>query len=137
MHHLEIWQTINPAVHAALLDGLHRLREHELLRRADELLLRMPTVGGTQPTAALLLRRYHGALQKELCDGREPRPLPEVVEDEVRELTRAVLVAADLNEGFSVEAAVLLALAIRAGGVANLCATPASSSQVALPHSVE
>ena len=121
MYQLEIWRTINEAVHNALVDGAHLLSENELLRRADDLLLRLPTVRGTQPTAALLLRRHHTALCKELCRGREPRPLPEVVEDEVRELTRAVMVAADLNEGFSVEVAVLLALAIRARGVEELC----------------
>ena len=125
MHHLEIWQTINAAVHEALVDGSHNLSQAELLRRADDLLLRMPVVGGAQPTAGLLLRRYQGALQKELCTGREPRALPEVIEDEVRELTRAVMVAVDLNEGFSVEAAVLLALAVRAGGLAEFCARPA------------
>ncbi len=137
MHHLEIWQTINDAVHAALLDGAHTLSERELLRRMDDILLRMPIVGGTQPMAALLLRRYHGALQKELCNGRQPRPLPEIVEDEVRELTRAVMVTVDLSEGFSVEAAVLLALAIRAGGVERLCAAPASTSQLGAPNPVE
>lgn len=117
---LEIWETINEASHAALLDDLHTLSEHELLRRADDALLNLPIVGGTQPTAALLLRRYRGALQKELCRGLEARPLPEIVEDQVRELTRAVMVAID-SEGFSVEAAVLLALAIRAHGVEEYC----------------
>ena len=121
MHHLEIWQTINQAVHNALLDEAHTLSERELLLRADDLLLRMPIVGGSQPTAALMLRRSQAALQKELCAGGAPRPLGDTVEDEVRELTRAVMVAVDLNEGFSIETAVLLALAIRAGGVDRLC----------------
>ena len=120
MQHLEIWRAINEAVHDALLDGDHRLSEQELFRRADELLRRLPVVGGTQPTAALLLRRYHTQLRKELCLGNEPRRLPDVVEDEVRELTRAVLVAID-SEGISVEGAVLLALAIRARGVEEFC----------------
>ena len=125
MRHLEIWDEINSAVHSALLDGAHTLSEHELMRQADDLLLRMPIVGGAQPTAALLLRRHWTGLQKELCSGREPHALPSVVEDEVRELTRAVMVAVDVSEGFSVEVAVLLALAIRAHGVAEICATPA------------
>ena len=137
MHHLEIWRTINDAVHAALLDGAHTLSERELLRRMDGLLTRMPIVGGTQPTAALLLRRYHAALQKELCIGRESRPLPEIIEDEVRELTRAVMVTVDLSEGFSVEAAVLLALAIRAGGVERLCEAPGLMSQIGTLNPVE
>ena len=130
MDHLEIWQTIQAAVHDALIDRLHLLSESALIERADALLREMPAVGGTQPTAALLLRRYRGALQKELCNGHEPRPLPGAIEDEVRELTRAVMVAIDVNEGFSVETAVLLALAIRAGGLAKFCAVPAGTLRV-------
>ena len=127
MHHLEIWQTINAAVRAALLDGAHTLSERELLQRVDELLLRLPVVSGAPPTAVALLRRYHRALQRELCDGREPRPLPDVVEDQVRELTRAVMVTVVQDESISIEAAVLLALAIRADGIARLCAIPAAA----------
>lgn len=126
MDHLEIWQTINQAVHRALLDGAHTRSEQHLLRQVDELLIGLPSVeGGAQPTATVLLRRYQATLQNELCDGRAPRPLPGVVEDEVRELTRAVMVAVAAEEGISAEAAVLLALAIRAGGVDRLCAMPA------------
>lgn len=125
MDRLEIEETIDEAVHDALLDGLHLLDQDDLLYRADDLLRRLPSVAGTPPTGALLLRRYRGALQKELCVGREPRPMPDVIEDEVREITRAVMVGAGLNEGFSVETAVLLALAIRAGGTDTFCATPA------------
>jgi hypothetical protein len=125
MRQLEIWATINEAVRDALLDDMQLLSQGELLRRADELLATLPTTdGGQAPSAALLLRRYRVPLQRELCIGREPRPLPEVVEDEVRELTRAVMVAAGVPEGFSVDAAVLLALAIRAGGLARFCALP-------------
>lgn len=125
---LEIWQTINKAVHASLEDELPYLAEHELMHRADELLLQLPIVGGSQPTAAQLLRRYRGALQHELCRGRDPRPLPDKLEDEVRELTRAVMVVMGGHEGMSVDIAVLLALAIRANGVQHLCESPVSSS---------
>ncbi len=121
---LEIWETIHRAVDGALDDNLHRLDEHELMRRADEALLQLPIVGGTQPTAALLLRRYRRALQHELCQGRAPRPLPAGLEEQVRELTRAVMVVMGGHEGMSVDIAVLLALAIRADGVEQLCATP-------------
>lgn len=121
----EIFEAINESVHDALLDGLHLLDQDDLLYRADDLLRRLPSVAGTPPTSGLLLRRYRGALQKELCLGREPRPLPDVIEDEVREITRAVMVSVGLSEGFSVETSVLLALAIRAGGIETLCATPA------------
>jgi hypothetical protein len=119
---IEIWQTINQAVHAALRDDRHHLSEHELIRDADELLLQMPTVSGSAPTAAQLLRRYRTALQHELCVGHQPRPLPPELEDQVRELTRAVMVVLGGHEGMSVEIAVLLALAIRANGVQHFCA---------------
>lgn len=123
----DIVDTINQAVRDALLDGAHLLSERELTERADDLLSRMPVVGGAQPTTGLLLRRYRGALQKELCVGRQPRPMPEIVEDEVRELTRAVIVAIESHEGFSVDISVLLALVIRTGGLAEFCAVPAST----------
>jgi len=126
MDHLEIWETINAAVHDALLDDLDTLSEAELLRRADNLLLGLPSVGGSPTSASLLLRRHRVALQKELCAGYPPRPLPDAIEDEVRELTRAVMVSVDVGEGFSVESAVLFALAIRAGGVKRLCESPSA-----------
>ena len=125
---LEIWQTIIQTVDAALDDNLHYLDEHDLMRRADELLLNLPIVGGAQPTAALLLRRYRSALQHELCQGREPRQLPSGIEDEVGELTRVVMVVMGGHEGMSVDVAVLLALVIRVRGVQQLCETPASSA---------
>src|SRR3954447_14692923 len=127
MDHLEIWETINAAVHDALLDDLDTLSEAELLRRADNLLLGLPSVGGSPTSASLLLRRHRVALQKELCAGYTPRPLPDAIEDEVRELTRAVMVSVDVGEGFSVESAVLFALAIRAGGVKRLCESPSAA----------
>ncbi len=127
MDHLEIWETITDAVREVLDDGSYLLGERELVERADALLRDMPAVGGTQPTAALLLRRYRGALQKELCSGREPRPLPDDPQDELRELTRAVMVGVAANEGFSVDTAVLLALVIRAGGLDRFCEVPAAA----------
>ncbi len=57
----------------------------------------------------------------------EESALPDVIEDEVCELTRAVMVSVDRSEGFSVEAAVLLALAVRAGGLDRLCEMIGSS----------
>ncbi len=125
---LEIWQTINRAVYTALEENLHYLSEHELMRRADESLLQLPIVRGSPPTAAQLLRRYRSALQHELCQGREPRPLPDELDDEVRELTRAVMLVMGGHEGMSVDIAVLLALAIRANGVQHLCETPTAAT---------
>lgn len=128
MDHLEIWETITDAVREALDDGLYLLDERELGERADALLRDMPVVGGSQPTAALLLRRYRSPLQKELCSGHRPRPLPGDLLGEVCELTRAVMVAVAAGEGLSVDVAVLLALAIRAGGLSRFCEVPATAT---------
>ncbi len=124
MAELDIIQTMRDAVHSALIAGDHELSETALLDRADALLATMPTMRGQPATAALLLRRNHATLHKELCRGTAPLPTPEVIEDEVRMITQAVMVAVEVVEGISVEVAVLLALAIRAAGVAQLCARP-------------
>ena len=47
-----------------------------------------------------------------------------MIEDEVRMLTRAVMVAIETQEGIPVDASVLLALALRARGIDHLCALP-------------
>lgn len=128
---IEIWQTINKAVAAALDDGLDSLSAHELMQRADYALETIPSVTGTGPTAALLLRRYQSALQHEICLGREPRPLPDDLDGEVRELTRAVMVVLGIHEGISIEISVLLALAIRANGLQQFCALPSPGKPAA------
>jgi len=124
MDELELIETLNGAVHKALLNNYHTLSEHQLIQLADETLVDMPTLSGAAPTAALLLRHYHSALHRELCVGQAPRDIPYVIEDEVRMLTRAVMVAIETQEGISVDASVLLALALRARGLDNLCAMP-------------
>jgi hypothetical protein len=121
---LEIWRTIDTAVRNALQDGVDAWSERQLLRRVDQLLLGMPSVGGSPPTATALLRRHHARLQHELCNGRDPRPLPDDIEERTRELTRAVLVSISASEGVSIEVAVLLGLAVQAGGLARLCVMP-------------
>lgn len=122
MHHSEIWEDINTAVHRAVRDRLFELHDHDLIEQSDGLLANLPTMGGQQPTTALLLRRYHTQLHQELCAGNQPRTNFEYLEDELRELTRAVIVTIDADEGISVDNAVLLALILHKQGLANFCA---------------
>ncbi|HEX6291794.1 MAG TPA: hypothetical protein VFZ66_21590 [Herpetosiphonaceae bacterium] len=124
MHHSEIWQDINAAVHQAVRDRLFQLDENDLIERSDALLENVPVVGGAQPSTALLLRRYHTQLHQELCVGSQPRATFGSIEDELRELTRAVMVTVDADEGISVESAVLLALILQKRGLTNFCARP-------------
>ena len=70
MRNLDMWQTINLAIRRAMDDQAHRLNEDKLGEQVDRLLLHQPTTGGKRLTTAYLLRRYRGALQRELCDGR-------------------------------------------------------------------
>lgn len=124
MHHSEIWEDINTAVSRAVRDRLFELHDHDLVDQSDRLLANLPITGSQQPTTALLLRRYHTQLQQELCAGNQPRTTFEYLEDELRELTRAVLVTIDADEGISVDNAVLLALILHQQGLANFCALP-------------
>ena len=82
-------------------------------------------------TTAAVLGRYHLRLRQELCRGNQPRVTGATVEDELRELTRAVLVTAGAREGVSVEAAVGLALVLYNRGVAPFCALPAPRTSAA------
>lgn len=123
----EIITILNDAVHNALLNRQHELREDELRSQANALLATMPSLGNnTSASVDQLLHRYHGTLHKELCNGLEPVAQPEVIEDELRMITRAVVVAIETQEGISMESAVLLALIIRAHGLDKLCALPAT-----------
>lgn len=130
MEQPEIITILHEAVRDALEDGDHELDEADLIRRADTIIASLPTLAGGGVTAGLLLRRYQPALQRELCRGGRPFPTPPIIEDEVREITRAVMVAIEAREGISVEASVLLALALRARGLDTLCALPASGKFV-------
>lgn len=128
MHHSQIWEDISTGVDAALANGLHLLDENDLIDRADRLFANVPTAGGTQPTTALLLRKYHAQLHAELCTGSRPRAHFETLDDELRELTRAVVVAVDSSEGTSIETSVLLGLIIYQRGLAHFCARPATAA---------
>ncbi|GAC1549803.1 MAG: hypothetical protein NVS2B7_25850 [Herpetosiphon sp.] len=117
-------ETLNSAVHRALQNNYHQLNDHDLIVLADELLQTMPMMTAVKVGAAQLLRRYRPSLQRELCNGSAPIPLPAVIEDEVRILTRAIMVSIESQEGISVEACVLLGLVLRAQGLSTLCQSP-------------
>lgn len=120
-----IWQDIATSVHRALGEQLDLVPEEGLMQRSDALLSRLPSVGGSQPiSTAMFLRRYNTALHQELCLGTQPRMMPATVEDELRDLTRAVMVTIGSGEGVSVEAAVGLALVLYKRGVTSFCALP-------------
>lgn len=124
MQHSEIWQDINITIQRAINEGLHQADEAHLIDRSDALLTSLPVMGGQQPTTALLLRRYQRELHQELCAGQRPRATFNSVEDELREMSRAVIVTLDTNEGVSIENAVLIALVLRARGLTTFCAQP-------------
>lgn len=128
MHHTEIWQDINTAVQRTIGEGLHLLDEGDLIERSDRLLINLPIVGGAQPTTALLLRRYQTPLQQELCQGGRPRLTSASVEDELREITRAVAATMGGDEGLSIESCALLALVLHQRSLDRFCATPAMST---------
>lgn len=125
MQHSEIWRDINTSVHRAIVEGLHREDETDLAERSDELLTGLPVVGGAQPTTALLLRRYHTQLHHELCQGSRPVTSAATVEDELREITRAVVATMGGEEGLPIDGAVLIALVLYKRGLPNFCAMPA------------
>ena len=128
MSNYDIWKDINDAVRAAIYDNLHLLDEDDLVERSDALLAALPVVGKEQPTTMTLLRRYQGRLQQELCVGDKPRVAHfTMVQDEIVEITRAVMVTIEGTEGISIESAVHLALVIRARGLASFCASPSPS----------
>lgn len=126
MHHSQIVQDIHTAVHHALVDRLHELDEADLVERSDALLESLPVMGDEQPSTALLLRRYDLELHRELCQGSAPRIQAGSVEDELRELTRAVVVTMGGDEGLPVEGAALIALVLYRRGLTRFCATPAA-----------
>ncbi len=125
MYNLEIWKDINAAARAAILDDLHELDEDDLLERSDALLATLPVVGKEQPSTSALLKRYQGRLQQELCIGTQPRIAEfHLVQEELVEITRGIMVVIEGSEGISIESALHLALVLRARGLANFCATP-------------
>jgi len=125
MNQPTMWQDIATSVQRALGEHLDLIPEDDLMHRSDMLLAQMPSLSGSQPiSTALFLRRYHTALHQEMCQGNQPRLISATVEDELRDLTRAVLLTIGGTEGVSVEAAVGLALVLYKRGVIQFCALP-------------
>jgi hypothetical protein len=125
MNQTTIWQDIATSVHQALGEHLDLMTEQGLVQRSDSLLARLPSLDGSQPiSTAMFLRRYHTALHQEICRGTQPRMMSATVEDELRDLTRAVILTLGITEGVSVEAAVGLALVVYKRGVMPFCALP-------------
>lgn len=125
MNQPTIWQDIATSVQRALGERLDLIPEDDLVQRSDTLLAQLPSLSGSQPiSTALFLRRYHTALRQEMCQGAQPRMISASVEDELRDLARAVMLTIGSTEGVSVEAAVGLALVLYKRGVIRLCALP-------------
>ncbi len=125
MYQAVIRQDIITSVDRALAARHDQLNEAAMVRRSDSLLATLPGVSGARAaTTAMLLRRYHAPLRRELCQGNQPRVGAMAVEDELQELTRAVLVTIGIGEGISIEAAVGMALALHKRGVGPFCALP-------------
>jgi hypothetical protein len=130
MDRTAIWQDINDAVDQALDERLHLLDLTDLVRRSDALVARLPRMSNMPTTTVGLLRRYHSQLQQELCQGNRPRMHFEHLEDQLRELTRAIVATITADNGLPIENAVLLALILHSRGIDSLCATPAPTTNV-------
>ncbi len=124
MDQTDIWRDITTSVQRALQEQLDRLNEAGLVRHSDALLATLPRGGGSPPTTAGFLGRYHTPLHQEVCRGNQPRATAATVADELHELTRAVLVTVGTREGISIDTAVGLALVLYTRGVAPFCARP-------------
>ena len=132
MYQTDIWRAITTSVQQALAGCLDLLDAATLARRSDALLARLPGVSGSQPaTMAVFLRRYHTRLQKELCRADRPGTGAATIEDDLRALTRAMLVTVGSGEGVSVEVAVGMALVLCTRGIALFCALPMSPTHTA------
>jgi hypothetical protein len=120
---------ITTAVQRALLERRDLHATAGLVRQSDALLATLPSVRGSQqPTTAGFLWRYHTPLHQELCHGTQPHAPATTVEDELQDLTRAVLVTVGTSEALSIDAAVGLALVLYTRGLAPFCAVPTRGS---------
>ena len=132
MYQPDIWRDITTSVQQALDGRLDLLSEASLVHRSDVLLASLPSVSGAQPpTTAVFLRRYHTRLQQELCRGDQPRTGARTLEDDLRELTRAMVVTVGVGEGVSVEVAVGVALVLYKRGIVPFCALPSQHTSTA------
>jgi hypothetical protein len=125
MYQSEMSRDIATTVHHALQEHFERRTDAGSTQYSDGLLARLPRSSGSSPTTtAALLRRYQIPLQQALCQNKQPRFNAATREDELSDLTRAVLVTVGATEGISIEAAVGIALVLYKRGVAPFCAIP-------------
>lgn len=129
MYQTELWHDITISVQRALDEHRDQLSETRLVQDSDALLANMPSVGGFGlTTTAGLLRRYDRPLHQVVCRDRQPRLVSATVADELRNLTRAMILTLGPTEGVSVDAAVALALVLYSRGVAPFCALPVTTA---------
>lgn len=103
MYQTDLWQDITTSVQRALDIRLDLLNESSLVHRSDALLARLPgIIDDATVTTATLMRRYQAELQKEWCYEYQLRVFAATLEDDLRELTRDVLVTIGISEGISV-----------------------------------
>jgi hypothetical protein len=125
MYQSDISRDIAITVHRALQEHLERRTEASSMQYSDDLLALLPGLGNSSPAnTAMLLRRYQTPLQEALCHNNRPRFMAATVEEELGDLTRAVLATVGSAEGISIEAAVGMALVLYKRGVAPFCAMP-------------
>ena len=124
MNQTPLSHDITTTIQQALLQRRDRRDPARLVQQSDALLATRARGGGTPPTTAGFLRRYHTPLQQAVCRGRQPRMTPASVADELTHLTQAVLLTIGTTEGISIEAAVGLALVLYTRGIAQFCAVP-------------
>lgn len=123
MYQTQLWHDITISVRRALEQRLDLLSDARLVQRSDALLATMPSLGGSQPTTtAGLLQRYDTPLHQAVCWDNQPRLTSATVADELRDLTRAMILTLGPTEGVSIDAAVALALVLYTRGVAPFCA---------------
>jgi hypothetical protein len=129
MYQTQLWNDITTAVRHALDERLDLLSDARLVQHSDALLATMPSLSGSQPTTtAGLLRRYDTSLHQAVCWDKQPRLTSATVADELRDLTRAVILTLGSTEGVSIDAAVALALVLYARGIAPFCALPVKTA---------
>lgn len=129
MYQTDLWHDITISVRRALDEQRDRLSETRLVEHSDTLLASMPSLGGAhQTTTAALLRRYDAALHQAMCLDKQPRRTSASVVDELRDVTRAMILTLGPTEGVSTDAAVALALVLYSRGIASFCALPVTTA---------
>lgn len=129
MNQTELGHDITIAITRALDARRDQLTEARLVQHSDALLARLPSIVGAAPTTtAGLLRRYATPLHQVLCWDDLPSQTSATLADELRDITRAVILTTGPTEGMSIDAAVSLALVMYRRGIARFCALRPSAA---------